>query len=169
MELIGQKMDFLAINSYFRQLVRHDEKAQPLQCSMVEGTGPRTAMDWEIYPPILRDLLARIARDYPGIDLYITENGAAFDDEIRLEGNETRIHDEQRLGYIRDHLRAAHELFALGVPFKGYFVWSFLDNFEWAFGYAKRFGIVHVDFKSQKRSLKDSALWYKNLIGRNGF
>jgi beta-glucosidase len=136
---------------------------------MVEGTGPRTAMDWEIYPPILRDLLARIARDYPGIDLYITENGAAFDDEIRQEGNETRIHDEQRLGYIRDHLRAAHELFALGVPFKGYFVWSFMDNFEWAFGYAKRFGIVHVDFKSQKRSLKDSALWYKRLIGRNGF
>ncbi len=169
MALIGQKMDFLAINSYFRQLIRHDEEAKPLACAIVEGTGPRTAMDWEIHPPILRDLLTRLARDYPGLDLYVTENGAAFEDELSHEGAGDRIHDVARLSYIRDHLRAAHELFARGVPFKGYFVWSLLDNFEWSFGYAKRFGIVHVDFKSQKRSLKDSALWYRELIRRNGF
>ncbi len=169
MDIIGLKMDFLAINSYFRQLVRNDEGAGPLKFSMVDGTGPRTAMDWEIHPPILRDILARLARDYPGMDLYITENGAAFDDELCQEGAVAGIHDEARLSYIRDHLRAAHELFALGVPFKGYFLWSLLDNFEWAFGYAKRFGIVHVDFTSLRRTLKDSALWYRDLISRNGF
>ncbi len=167
--LIGQKIDFLAINSYFRQLVRHDEDAWPLRFAMVDGPGPRTAMDWEIHPPILRDLLSRMARDYPGLDLYITENGAAFEDELVIDERGARVHDEKRLAYLRDHLRAAHEVFAQGVPFKGYFVWSLLDNFEWAFGYAKRFGIVRVDFDSQERTLKDSALWYRDLIRANGF
>jgi len=95
----------------------------------------------------------------------VTENGAAFDDRPGPDG---RIADPDRIGYLAGHLRASHEAIALGVDLRGYFVWSLMDNFEWAEGYARRFGIVHVDFRTGRRSLKDSALWYRDVIARNG-
>jgi len=165
--IINQKIDFLAVNTYFRQLARHDSASAPIEVQVLDGPGERTAMNWEIYPPIIHDMLKRLADDYPGLDLYITENGAAFYDTVSVEAEGTRVHDQNRQNYLETHLQQAHRLFAAGVPFKGYFVWSLLDNFEWAFGYDKRFGIIHVDFSSQKRTLKDSALWYKQLITSN--
>ncbi len=169
MEIINQKIDFLSVNVYFRQLARFDEQAKPLQAAVSNGDGPQTKMGWEVYHPAMKDILATLARDYPGVDLYISENGAAFDDTLSTdETGQSRIHDRQRLEYIQGHLREAHDLFTAGVPFKGYFVWSLLDNFEWAFGYDRRFGIVHVDFKTQQRTFKDSALWYREAIRHNG-
>jgi beta-glucosidase len=121
-------------------------------------------MNWPIEPAGLSELLIRISREYPDIPLYITENGAAFDD--RLVGGE--VDDRERQAYIDGHLRAAHEAISAGVDLRGYLVWSLLDNFEWAFGYDKRFGIVYVDYETQQRVPKGSALWYREVIRRNG-
>ena len=126
---------------------------------------PVTAGGWGIDPVGLVELLTRIHRDYPAIPLMVTENGAAFDDRSGPDG---RIADPDRIEYLAGHLRASHEAIALGVDLRGYFVWSLMDNFEWAEGYARRFGIVHVDFRTGRRSLKDSALWYRDVIARNG-
>jgi beta-glucosidase len=166
MALIAGKIDFLGINGYFPQYATHDELAGPAKARLVPGDKPCTQMGWEIHPPILRDLLLRVGTDYPGIDLYITENGAAFEDELLIDpaSGKRRVQDNQRLDYLRDHLACASEVFAKGIPFKGYFAWSLLDNFEWAFGYSRRFGIIHVDFHTQERTLKDSALWYRDHI-----
>jgi len=96
--------------------------------------------------------------------MYITENGAAFKDEVTEDG---RVHDDERIEYIKEHLKAAAKFIGEGGNLKGYFVWSLMDNFEWAHGYSKRFGIVYVDYETQKRILKDSALWYKEVIQKN--
>jgi beta-glucosidase len=126
--------------------------------------GDVTAMDWQIEPAGLSDLLRRISRDYPGVPLWITENGAAFDD--RPAGD--RVPDPDRIAYLTGHLTAVREAIADGVDVRGYLVWSLMDNFEWSFGYHKRFGIVHVDYETQRRTLKDSAHWYRAVIARNG-
>lgn len=127
-------------------------------------TGPTTAMDWPIEPSGLNTLLVRLSRDYPEVGLLVTENGAAFDDH--LTGDE--VHDDDRIGYLDGHLRAAHAAISAGADLRGYLVWSLLDNFEWAYGYHKRFGIVYIDFETQRRVPKDSALWYRDVIERNG-
>jgi beta-glucosidase len=98
-------------------------------------------------------------------DLYITENGVAYDEGISEDG---KCHDQRRIDYLQTHLAAVADAIAQGSPVKGYYEWSLMDNFEWALGYAKRFGIVHVDFDTQKRTIKDSGYWYKNTIGTNG-
>ncbi len=125
-------------------------------------------MGWRIEPDALRRLLERIAADYPGVPLYITENGAAYPTGPDTEGGRPRVPDSERIAYLDGHLRAAHEAIAAGVDLRGYFVWSLMDNYEWAEGYAKRFGIVHVDYRTQARVPKDSALWYRDVIRRNG-
>ncbi|MBG0566852.1 GH1 family beta-glucosidase [Actinoplanes aureus] len=127
--------------------------------------GPVTDMGWQIEPASLTRLLTRIHRDYPGTPLLITENGAAYP-EVPSENGE--VHDLRRIEYIDAHLRACHDAIAAGVDLRGYFAWSLMDNFEWAEGYAKRFGIVHVDYTTQQRVLKDSAKWYREVIRRNG-
>jgi beta-glucosidase len=127
--------------------------------------GPYTAMNWRIEPGSLTELLIRVHRDYPELPLMITENGAAFDDAI---AGDDHVHDADRIGYVHDHLAAVHDAIALGVDLRGYFLWSLMDNFEWAWGYSKRFGIVHVDFDTQQRRLKDSAVWYRGVIAANG-
>lgn len=104
-------------------------------------------------------MLTRLKRDYPAIPLYVTENGAAFDEPV---------HDRARVTYLDGHLRACAAAIDRGVPLKGYFAWSLLDNFEWSFGYAQRFGLVHVDYETQERTLKDSARWYAAVIARHG-
>ncbi|WP_406002980.1 glycoside hydrolase family 1 protein [Streptomyces sp. NBC_00829] len=125
---------------------------------------PRTAMGWAVQPRGLYELLLRLHEDYPPIPLIISENGAAYDDGADDLG---RVHDPQRVRYLRAHLAMTHEAITAGVDLRGYFVWSLLDNFEWSFGYGKRFGITHVDFENQRRSLKDSALWYRDVIAAN--
>ncbi|GGK26350.1 beta-glucosidase [Deinococcus malanensis] len=152
-----QPLDFLGVNYYFRQWVSRDgvSRAGP----PTPGT-ERTAMGWEVYPEGLYRLLTDLHRDYPVKKYYITENGAAFDDQI--VGGEVR--DEARVRYLRTHLSELRRAMHAGVPVAGYFAWSLMDNFEWAFGYSKRFGIVHVDYDTQQRTLKDSAKWYRDFV-----
>jgi beta-glucosidase len=127
--------------------------------------GPLTAMDWSIDATGLYDLLVRLHRDYDGLPLVVTENGAAFDDAVDPSG---AVRDDARIGYLEQHLAALGRAIADGAQVRGYFIWSLLDNFEWAYGYSKRFGIVHVDFGTQRRVSKDSARWYRQVIAANG-
>ena len=117
-------------------------------------------MGWEVYPQGLTELLCRLHADYQPQNLWVTENGAAFKDQM-VNGE---VDDAQRLAYIRDHIAATHDAIRQGVPVGAYFAWSLMDNFEWASGYAKRFGLIHVDFETQKRTFKNSALWYQNFL-----
>lgn len=134
------------------------------------AAGPFTDMGWMIEPAGLTRLLERIATDYPGVPLLITENGAAFPDKPGADSPDGpgQVIDTDRIAYLDGHLRAAHKAISRGVDLRGYLVWSFLDNFEWAEGYRKRFGIVHVDYLTQRRTPKASARWYQEVISRNG-
>ncbi|WDC85145.1 family 1 glycosylhydrolase [Caloramator sp. mosi_1] len=131
----------------------------------VEVDNPKTDMGWEIYPEGLYDILMAIHQNYNGIDIYITENGAAFNDIVNSNG---KVVDDYRIYYLYEHLKEVHRAISDGVNLKGYYLWSFLDNFEWAEGYAKRFGIVFVDYNNQNRIIKDSAYWYSQVIKNNG-
>ena len=126
--------------------------------------GPYTAMGWPVDASGLYDLLLSVSADYPDQPLMVTENGAAYEDGLSADG---LIHDQARVDYLRGHLMAVHSAIAAGAAVRGYFVWSLLDNFEWSYGYSKRFGIVHVDFDSQHRTLKDSARWYAATVAAN--
>ena len=117
-------------------------------------------MGWEIYPEGLTELLLRVHRDYELPPLYVTENGAAFSDEM-VDG---QVDDRRRTDYIARHIEALADAIRQGVCMKGYMVWSLLDNFEWASGYEKRFGLVHVDYQTQVRTRKNSALWYRDFL-----
>lgn len=155
MKLISQKLDYLGINYYFRDLVSTDGVIKN-----VPGAN-FTVMNWEIYPQGLKDVLVKLNNDYDLPQVYITENGAAFEDDLQ----DGQVGDNDRIDFIREHLTSLREAMDAGVDVQGYFLWSLLDNFEWAYGYTKRFGIVHVDFTTQKRTLKQSAHWYSKLIG----
>jgi beta-glucosidase len=122
-------------------------------------------MGWEVEPKGLYELLVRLRDDYGDLPLYVTENGAAYPDEVSEDG---RVHDPDRISYVRDHLGAVLDAIEAGAPVTGYFLWSLLDNFEWAYGYSKRFGIVHVDYSTQRRTPKDSARWYAQVTKANG-
>ena len=126
--------------------------------------GPYTAMGWSIDATGLTDVLLRLRDDHPGVPLMITENGAAFDDEV---GEDGRVRDPRRVDYLRDHLAAVGRAMEAGADVRGYFVWSLLDNYEWSYGYSKRFGIVHVDYPTLRRTRKDSAHWYRDYIAAN--
>jgi beta-glucosidase len=163
METISRPLDFLGVNYYTRALVQADEQA-PTGVRSLHPDGEYTQMDWEVFPQGLTDLLVRVERDYAPGDIYITENGCAYEDVLTSEG---RVHDAQRTAYLQSHFAAAHEAIGQGVPLKGYFVWSLLDNFEWAYGYSRRFGIVYVDFDTLRRYPKDSALFCKQVAQAN--
>ncbi len=160
MALISQKLDFIGVNYYSRKLMGPDGQISPVPGS------EHTEMGWEVTPSSLRKLLVRLQEEYRCPPIYITENGAAVADRVAEDGS---IHDERRISYLRDHLVAVHNAITDGVDVRGYFVWSLMDNFEWAFGYSKRFGIVHVDYATQERRIKDSGLWYSQTVRRNGF
>lgn len=163
MELISRPTDFLGINYYNPTYVKANDDS-PYGQGPAWPEGERTAMGWPVEPAGLSDLLQRVHREYePGV-MYITENGAAYDDSSPVEG---RVHDPRRIAYYHGHLDACLDAIGAGVPLKGYFAWSLMDNFEWAEGYSKRFGIVHVDYATQERTLKDSARWYANVIHDN--
>jgi beta-glucosidase len=129
-----------------------------------EQPGPRTDMGWPIDPTGMRELLLRLHREHPGLELMVTENGAAYPDEVAPDGH---VHDDDRIAYLQQHLAAVLEAVTAGAPVRGYFLWSLLDNFEWSFGYSKRFGIVHVDYDTQRRTPKDSASWYSAVVRAN--
>ncbi|MFF0250436.1 GH1 family beta-glucosidase [Streptosporangium sandarakinum] len=171
LETISRPIDLLGVNYYTPQTVaaRPGEPASPVfpgseGIAFGGADAPKTAMGWAIQPFGLTDLLVRLSRDYPGTPLVITENGAAFDDEVK----DGAVHDPDRVSYLDAHLRAAHAAIERGADLRGYMVWSLMDNFEWAEGYGKRFGVVHVDYTTQRRTPKDSALWYRDVIRRNG-
>lgn len=126
--------------------------------------GPYTAMGWRIEPDSLRQLLMNVHARYPDLPMMVTENGAAIDDEVSSDG---AVHDVRRIDYLTGHIAAVGEAIAQGADVRGYFVWSLLDNFEWAYGYAKRFGITYVDYPTQQRILKDCAYWYRAVIAAN--
>ncbi|MFG2088103.1 MULTISPECIES: GH1 family beta-glucosidase [unclassified Spirillospora] len=179
--VINQPIDQLGINYYSRHTVAGTpgEAAQTASSPFsthspwvgsdhvrfVPAGRPVTGMGWEIDADGLHEVLTRLHREYPSVPLYITENGAGYDET--LDGNGT-VQDEGRIAYIDAHLRACHSAIADGVPLRGYFTWSLLDNFEWAWGYSKRFGLVHVDYATQRRVPKDSARWYAGVIRRGG-
>ena len=164
LETIAAPLDFLGVNYYTRQIVCHDPAAPMEIGGMLPAEAEYTDMGWEVYPDGLRELLERLHTDYPFPAYYVTENGAATPDELTADGH---VHDTQRVAYLDSHLAACATAIAHGVPLKGYFAWSVMDNFEWAYGYGKRFGIVYVDYATQARLWKDSAHWYQHFIAES--
>jgi beta-glucosidase len=153
-------IDFLGVNYYTRHTVAQADTDVFQSASIQRDHDRYTEMGWEIYPEGLREILLQVHREYAPPAIYITENGAAFPDPAPVNGV---VEDPQRVDYLKGHFEACSQAIAQGVPLKGYFVWSLLDNFEWAFGYSRRFGIVHVDFATQQRTLKRSALYLQSL------
>ncbi|HEX6234272.1 MAG TPA: GH1 family beta-glucosidase [Jiangellaceae bacterium] len=169
---IGAAIDLFGVNYYYPTVVAaspgHPGNLQypgTADIALPLAPGPATATGWPIEPSSFTDLLVRLANDYPGVPLWITENGAAFDDAPSADG---RVPDPERIRYLDGHIRAVHAAIERGADVRGYLVWSLMDNFEWAKGYSKRFGIVYVDYDTQLRTPKDSARWYRNVIARNG-
>lgn len=186
LDLISQRIDTLGVNYYHGDLVSGTPQDSPPPtggpATTRKGRSPypsdegiynvergfaRTAQDWEIDPAGLTTVLTRISTEYAaaaGTALYVTENGAAFNDELVIEYGERRVHDADRVSFLQRHLAATLDARDAGVDVRGFFYWSLMDNFEWAWGYDKRFGIIHVDYETQERTLKDSALEYRRII-----
>ncbi|HEX9492715.1 MAG TPA: family 1 glycosylhydrolase, partial [Thermoanaerobaculia bacterium] len=165
-DLIRQKIDYLGINYYKRGITKNNPNVMIERAERINN--PRavyTETDWEVFPQGLTDILVWVRDRYGKLPLYITENGAAFYDPPTADSS---VDDPLRVDYLRQHLRAAREAIRKGVDLRGYCVWSLLDNFEWALGYSKRFGIIHVDFETQRRTLKASAKFYKEVIRTRG-
>jgi beta-glucosidase len=164
---IGQPIDFVGINYYTRNVTRFDASAWPLRASAVrQPLATYTETGWEVFAQGLTDTLARVKERYGNLPLYVTENGAAFfDPPVARDG---RVEDPLRVDYLRQHIGAVHAAMAAGVDVRGYFAWSLLDNFEWSLGYSKRFGIVHVNFHDQQRTVKDSGRFYARIIESRG-
>ncbi len=161
MALISQPIDWLGLNYYTRNLIAHDNATPWPHLKDVPGDLPKTDQDWEIYPDGLRQFLTRMAREYTGdLPLYVTENGMAAADAL-IDG---AVNDTDRVAFFDAHLKATLAAISEGAPVKGYFAWSLLDNYEWAFGYDKRFGLVHVDFDTQKRTPKASFEAFKRSL-----
>jgi beta-glucosidase len=170
MAIISRPVDFIGINYYSRERAMYrwyvpflhtwvSGKDSGIGESFLDGV-QRTAMGWEVWPEGFDHVLGVIRNEYGNPPVYITENGAAFSDEV-IDG---KVHDKKRISFLRDNLAALKRSMDDGSDIRGYFVWSLMDNFEWAEGTRPRFGIVHVDFKSLKRTIKDSGYWYRDLI-----
>jgi beta-glucosidase len=161
--------DFVGVNYYFPTIARAASKAEPLGFAQLspEELAARghdlTAMGWPIDPGAFSELLTRLHRDYAPAAIYVTENGAAFDDQV-VDG---QVHDPRRIAYLQGHINAVGQAIAAGAPVRGYFLWSLMDNFEWAYGYSKRFGIVYIDYETLARIPKASAAWYRRAIVAN--
>ena len=129
---------------------------------MVDTGAPRTHMDWEVHPDGLLDVLRMVEQRSPGLPTFITENGAAYEDAVEPDGS---VQDEDRRDYLEQHIAACADAVREGLPLAGYFIWTLLDNFEWSYGYTRRFGIVHVDYATQRRTPKASARWIAGFLG----
>ncbi|HET9380109.1 MAG TPA: GH1 family beta-glucosidase [Streptomyces sp.] len=160
-DTIAAGSDFIGVNYYTRRIVSAGQGDGPWPWKVRGGRAdvPRTDLGWEILPGDLESLLVRLHREYPGPPLMITENGGVFNDGPGPDG---AVHDGRRVDFLHRHLAAVHAAIAAGAPVEGYFHWSFIDNFEWAMGYRPRFGLVHVDRATQRRTVKDSGHWYAN-------
>ena len=160
LETIATRSDFVGVNYYTRRLIRRAPGRAPFPWKVVaRGDRPLTGGDWEIVPEAFTDLLVRLRTDYGDPVLLITENGGIFPEPL---------HDRARIDYLDSHLRAVGDAIGAGADVRGYYHWSFLDNFEWALGYEPRFGLVHVDYETQRRTVKDSGRWYADVVRRNG-
>lgn len=163
-ELMAAPIDFLGVNYYSRTVVRSPTVAEHDRIDSVPDPVETTEMGWEVYPDGLNDILRKVQDDYDFPKVFITENGAAYPDEL-IDG---RVEDDDRILFLDRHFRQLHRAIDSGVPVRGYFLWSLMDNFEWAFGYSKRFGIYYVDYPTQQRIRKKSGDWYAQVISRNG-
>ncbi|GII23480.1 GH1 family beta-glucosidase [Planosporangium mesophilum] len=162
LDVIATPTDHIGLNFYFRQLITDDPDGPAPRTRMVPVPGAhQTAMGWEVYPDGLAELLVRLHREYAAPKIYVTENGAAFADTVTPDGT---VEDKERLAYLEDHVAATGRAAREGVPVAGYFAWSLLDNFEWAYGYDKRFGLVYVDYATQARTIKASGHRYAEMI-----
>jgi beta-glucosidase len=174
MEKVRAPLDFIGINNYFRQMVTATRpgalnlnpisKIFPADVKLGGDTGPKTDMGWEVYPHGLYEIVMRITKDYKKPIIEITENGCAYGDAPGKNGVDT---DTRRIAYYRGYLRELAQAIKQGADVRGYHAWSLLDNFEWAEGYSKRFGLVYVDFKTQKRTVKESGKWYAKVAASN--
>lgn len=160
LKIINTQSDFLGINYYSRGIIGAGNPDSIFDYKQHPKVHKATRMGWEIYPEGIYDLLMLLHKNYGDIPMYITENGACFDDQL-VNG---KIHDNERTEYLQQHFAQCLRAIEAGVPLKGYYVWSLMDNFEWAFGYERRFGIVYVDYDTQTRYLKDSAKWYQQFL-----
>ncbi|MER6188730.1 GH1 family beta-glucosidase [Streptomyces cyaneofuscatus] len=162
LETIAAPLDWLGLNYYFRQIVTADPSGPAPGFTQVPVADARhTYMDWEVYADGLEQLLLRLTEEYGVERIYVTENGSAYQDTVAADGS---VHDPERVRYLEEHLAACARAVAKGAPLAGYFAWSLLDNFEWAYGYDKRFGLVHVDYATQRRTVKSSGRRYAELI-----
>lgn len=160
--LVQEPIDFLGLNYYTRNIVRDAPDVTPMRIETVRAAGaPHTEMDWEIYPEGLYDLLDDIRTRYDNPPVFITENGAAFPDSIAADG---RVHDTDRIEFLKRHFAQAQRFIESGGDLRGYLVWTFMDNFEWAYGYSKKFGLVHMDPTSLTRTPKQSAEWFQRFL-----
>ncbi|SCF40448.1 Glycosyl hydrolase family 1 [Micromonospora marina] len=166
LDVIAAPIDVLGVNYYNPTGIRAPEADSPLPFELVPLEGyPRTAFDWPVAPDGLRELLLLLHERYGGAlpPIQVTESGCAYADAPDADG---RVHDPERIAYLDGHIRAVRQAMAEGVPVTGYFVWSLLDNWEWAEGFTKRFGLVHVDFDTQRRTPKSSYAWFSDLVRR---
>jgi beta-glucosidase len=164
--VVRQEIDFLGLNYYCRSFCRSDDR-HPLKVARAGAPAgrPRTCLDWEIHPDGLKQMLLRLRDEYGNPEVYVTENGAAFEEPETVGGN--GLADDGRIAFLQGYLGALREAIAEGADVKGYMIWSIIDNFEWAWGYRPRFGLVHVDYRTQTRTPKKSFGWYADVAGRN--
>ncbi|HEX3784304.1 MAG TPA: GH1 family beta-glucosidase [Pseudonocardiaceae bacterium] len=161
-DIIAAPLDFLGLNYYFRMIAADDPQGPIPHARQVEIPGvPRTHMGWEVNPDGLEKVLLRVTKEYQPSKIYITENGSAYVDTVTADG---AVDDQERAAYLQSHLAAVDRAAGNGAPMAGYFAWSLFDNFEWAYGYDKRFGLIHVDYETQARTIKTSGRRYANLI-----
>ncbi|MFH9746310.1 GH1 family beta-glucosidase [Streptomyces anulatus] len=162
LETIAAPLDWLGLNYYFRQIVTADPDGTAPHAKQVSVPGARlTDMDWEVHAEGLEQLLLRLTGEYGVQRIYVTENGSAYEDVVAADGS---VHDPERVRYLEEHLAACARAVDKGAPLAGYFAWSLMDNFEWAYGYDKRFGLVHVDYATQRRTVKSSGRRYAELV-----
>jgi len=162
LEVIATPMDHIGLNYYFRQVVTDDPTGVAPRTSMISVPDwTLTDMGWEVHADGLEHLLVRLSDEYGAQRVYVTENGSAWPDEVGLDG---RVEDKERTDYLEQHLDACARAVQQGAPLAGYFAWSLLDNFEWSYGYARRFGLVHVDYPTQRRTIKSSGYRYADII-----
>lgn len=165
LEIIATPIDHIGLNYYTRETVRSSEIGEDERADAVWPGPEFTEMGWDVQPEGLGRLLRRMNLDHGLGPVYVTENGAAYPDPVGPDGV---VDDQDRISFLDRHFRVAGQAIADGVDLRGYFVWSFMDNFEWALGYGKRFGIVHVDYPTQTRTPKASYRWYREVVERNG-
>ena len=166
LQTISVPIDFLGVNYYSRAVVCYDPAVPIIQVREVHPPESEYSQMWEIYPEGIYDILTRVQRDYHPLQMFVTENGVCVPDGVDFDG---KVRDYRRIRYLRDHLAQLHRAIADGVPLQGYFCWSLMDNFEWAYGYRMRFGLAYVDFETQVRTIKASGHWYAKVIRECGF